>query len=133
MLANLFDKKYVEIDLSLEEGSLFGYVVDSKECNLSNWLEEINQLDSLNMIRTTYERVALFKNIWVEDDERGKGIGTSLLSDGLHEAELNGAQAVLLEADTLENNKFDLVKWYEDFGFETISDRYNPLMLKAID
>ena len=135
MLATLVRDTYVEIDLSLDEGSLFGYVVDTRECNLKNWLEDIEQVDQLDTIRSSYDRVAIIKNIWVDEDARGQGIGTSLLDDALYEAELNGAQAVLLEADTSEDNRFNLVSWYKDFEFDIISkqDETYPLMLKSID
>ena len=37
----------------------------------------------------------------------------------------NGAEAIFLIADAGENNKFDLTKWYESYGFEKIAKTSN--------
>lgn len=123
---------YVEIDLSYDYGSLFGYIVNSKEENLENWMEdrEFSQA-SLTKIRSQYQRVAIIKSLFIEEGERGNGCGTELMEQAINQAQNEGADAILLEADTAEKNKFDLVKWYEDvFNFTMVEKRESfPLMI----
>lgn len=123
---------YVEIDLSYDYGSLFGYIVNSKEENLENWMEdrEFSQT-SLTKIRSQYQRVAIIKSLFIEEGERGNGCGTELMEQAIVQAQNEGADAILLEADTAEKNKFDLVEWYEDvFNFTMVEKKESfPLMI----
>ena len=70
------------------------------------------------------------KHMTVEDEHMGKGHGTELLEAFIEEAAENGAQAILIVADIYEDNEFDLVKWYERWGFQTITQTSaGPMMV----
>lgn len=64
-------------------------------------------------------QICLIKNIWVDENERGKGIGKKLMNQVL---DAHKDVPVLLLADYLESQKdgFSLIDWYDKFGFETI-------------
>lgn len=73
--------------------------------------------------------IAVLKNIWVEEDSRGNGVGTELMEWFMNEAKGRDINVIYLIADTGEDNAFDIVSWYESFGFkkETTLEDY-PLM-----
>lgn len=126
---------YKEIDLSYEYGCVYGYVVDSSAENLENWMEDKGySKTSLQYIRSNYKRVAIIKNLWMEEEHRGQGYGTKLMEEAIEEAQQLGAKAILLEADTGEQNAFDLVQWYKDvFGFRVVEKENSyPLMIKTL-
>lgn len=112
-------------------GTCEGYVVNTKAENLKNWLTSCGVDDELvKEIRKQIKRIAIIKSIYVDDGQRGQGIGSSLLNSFISEAELNGADAIILECGLGESNFFDLQKWYESYCFEVIYDATtNPIML----
>jgi ribosomal protein S18 acetylase RimI-like enzyme len=72
----------------------------------------------------------VLKNINVE--ERGRGFGNRLMSEFLDKASEHGAETVLLVADKSEEQAegFDLVRWYEGFGFRILKQTaVGPLMI----
>lgn len=70
---------YQEIFIPHEFGGADAYVVDTGMENLKNWLEKKGfSVDSLARIQE-YKRVCIIQNIFVDEEHRGKGIGTSLL------------------------------------------------------
>ena len=74
--------------------------------------------------------MALIRNMYVDDDYRGQGIGNDLVSNAIDDAANNGADAIILVSDTDEDNPFDLTKWYEGFGFEIVGTAgNNPVMI----
>lgn len=73
--------------------------------------------------------IAVLKNVWVEEEERGSGIGSELVESFITEAKERDMQVIYLVADTGESNTFDIVSWYESFGFVKVSPLENyPLM-----
>lgn len=124
---------YHPIQLRVSGGSLEGYVVDAREPNIGNYLSQHTHAAGLIQAELIdrQERVALLRSLWVDEDRRGEGIGTSLVSDFLSAAEAAGATAFLLVCDAYEDQRpnFDLRVWYEQFGFAaTVCTSSGPLM-----
>lgn len=122
------------IELSEDGGSLSGYVVDTIEVNLANYLEDHTDQAGqiMNLLRERNEVVALLRNLAVDEDCRGQGIGSVLVSRFLDEAEALGATAFLLISDENESQSegFDLSEWYESFGFErALPSGEGPIMV----
>jgi GNAT superfamily N-acetyltransferase len=122
------------IEISREGGSLSGYVVDASEPNIGNYLEQHTNLAKMvtHRLRAYGERVALLRNMNVDEDQRGNGIGTQLISEFMEEADSVGATVYMLICDIHEGQApgFDLKAWYESFGFVAAMDTSEgPLML----
>lgn len=116
--------EYTEVVHDTEEGdgNIFGYVIDTDEVQLVNYFVNNHGVseDIINAIRAKYDTIAIARGMHVDDDYRNQGHGSELLEAFMTEAADEGAQAVLLIADTLEDNEFDIVKWYETWGFEVV-------------
>lgn len=89
------------IEISREGGSLSGYAVDATEQNIGNYLEQHSNLAEMvsHRLRAYGDRVALLRNMSVDDDQRGKGIGTQLISEFMEEADDAGATVYMLICD----------------------------------
>ena len=131
-LDSLFSGPFI-IDVDdVENGSLSGYVVDTKKENASNYL--IGQGVNRNLVKSImgeYGTVGIIKNMEVIPQMRGQGIGTKLLKKAIDKASAKGAEAILLVADIVDSsNEIDLEKWYESFGFKKIGKAGSyPLMI----
>jgi ribosomal protein S18 acetylase RimI-like enzyme len=114
-----------------EGGSLEGYVMSTDKPNINNYLQSQGATPELiNNITNRYKTLALIRNMYVDDDYRGQGIGNDLVSNAIDDAASNGADAIILVSDTDEDNPFDLTKWYEGFGFEIVGTAgTNPVMI----
>ena len=112
-------------------GSLEGYVVSSDKPNISNYLQSQGTTSKLiNHIIHKYKTLGLIRNMYVDDDNRGQGIGNYLVGKAINDAADDGANAIMLISDTDDDNAFDLTKWYEGFGFEIIGFAgNNPIMI----
>jgi GNAT superfamily N-acetyltransferase len=126
--------EYTEIahDTENDEGNIFGYVVDTDEEQLVNYfvMNHGVSMDVIDAIKAEYKTIAIARGMTVEDEHMNKGHGTELLEAFIEEAAENGAQAILIVADIYEDNEFDLVKWYERWGFQTITQTSaGPMMI----
>lgn len=104
-----------------DEGSLEGYVVDTTQEQLRNYLRS-QSVDErrIALLQKDIDRIGIIKNLWVDEDHRNQGIGNDLMSMAIDDAQHAGAEAIILVADLGEQNEFDIIKWYEDFGFQII-------------
>lgn len=121
----------ISIDQSNDGGSLEGYVVDTDQPQLKNYLSAQHASTKLIVdLVTRFNRIAIIKNLYVEDEYRNRGFGRDLLDSAIDAAYDSDAEAIVLIADTHEENAFDLINWYKNYGFEIIgyADR-NPVML----
>jgi ribosomal protein S18 acetylase RimI-like enzyme len=114
-----------------EGGSLEGYVVSTDNPNINNYLQSQGATPELiNNVTKRYKTLGLIRNMYVDDDYRGQGIGNDLVSNAIDSAANNGAEAIILVSDSDEDNPFDLTKWYEGFGFEILGTAgNNPVMI----
>jgi ribosomal protein S18 acetylase RimI-like enzyme len=119
------------ISQQIDGGSLEGYVVSTDKPNISNYLQSQGVTPELiNHITKKYKTLGLIRNMYVDDDYRGQGIGNDLVGNAIDDAANDGADAIILVSDTDEDNPFDLTKWYEGFGFEVVGTAgNNPLMI----
>jgi N-acetylglutamate synthase-like GNAT family acetyltransferase len=126
------------IAYSDERGAVEGYSVSSNDERVINWFEHRHKIfDSsvVEMLRTRFSDIAFLNNIAVWDDYRGEGYGADMLQWFEASASDKGAQAVVLLADTGEEQAegFDLVEWYIKEGYERIPCSSSmPLMLKTL-
>lgn len=112
-------------------GSLEGYIVDTDQPQIENYLTgQGASTELIDAIKHRYHRIAIIRNMWVDEEMRGGGIGTDLLGQAIGDAFAFGAEAILLVADMAESNYMPLDKWYEKFGFVKIgSASGDPVML----
>lgn len=131
MKAVEFITEQKSISQHIEGGSLEGYVISTDNPNISNYLQSQGAPPELiNRIIQKYKTLGLIRNMYVDDDHRGRGIGNDLVSNAIDDAASDKADAIILVSDTDEDNSFDLTKWYESFGFEVIGIAgNNPVMI----
>lgn len=133
---NLFENQQPHmIEVSDDQYSMEGYVTDTGSEQIDNWLSyrhHINDKNLVEMIRTRFKKIAFLNNINVEEDARGEGHGNYLMESFIEEATDHNAEAIILLADIAEDQQegFDLVKWYEGWGFKIIHQSSGgPLMM----
>ena len=118
-VSELLEQSY--INQSNEGGNLEGYVVDSDKPQLTNYLTSQGADKNLiNQLKQKYKTIAIIRNMYVGEEQRGQGYGNQLVSDAIDDAAGNHANAIICVADMSEDNAIDLVKWYENFGFEVV-------------
>jgi len=109
------------INQSNEGGNLEGYVINSDKPQLTNYLYSQGADNNLiNQLKQKYKTIAIIRNMYVDEEQRGQGYGNQLMSDAIDDAAGNHADAIICVADMSEDNAIDLVKWYENFGFEVV-------------
>lgn len=98
-----------------------------------NYFSEQRELEAFQAHYQTGTAIAVLKNMWVEEGERGQGIGSELLLEFFDKVDEHGMKAVYLIADTGEDNNFDIVSWYESNGFRKLTPKEEfPLMCKMM-
>ena len=111
----------VYIHQSNKGGNLEGYVVDSDKPQLTNYLSSQGADNNLiNQLKQKYKTIAIIRNMYVDEDQRGQGYGNQLVNDAIDDAAGNLADAIICVADMSEDNNINLVQWYKNFGFEVI-------------
>lgn len=121
------------IELSFEHGSISGYVVDAKKENIRNYLSQHTNLGKTIAWKLAQrdETVALLRNLNVDPEHRGQGIGSELVSSFIEACEQSGATCFILISDEGEEqvNRLNLNAWYEGFGFASVvATGSGPLM-----
>lgn len=126
--------KNILIEDETGSGTAEGYVCHFKDENWRNYLESILLEEDVKKIEKMFaennaQKIAVFKNMYVDEESRGDGIGTELVECFLEEA--NEADFIILEADIQESNLFNLVNWYQSYGFKKIetSRTYDTVMV----
>ena len=125
------EKRIHMINQEFDGASLEGYVVDTDQVQLGNYLESQGANPQIaKKLAQQYNRIGIIRNMRVDDEERGQGLGTDLISNAIDDAYLNDAEAIVLVSDEGESNEFNLTKWYESFGFKKIGMAgSDPIML----
>lgn len=120
------------IDVDLPSGSLSGIVHPDSE-RAVNWAQmQGADAGAVEAISELEGPVAILKNMWVEEDARGQGVGGALM-DAFFEEAWDAESFVLLADKSQEQLEgFDLEKWYEGYGFETVGVAgTDPVMVLA--
>lgn len=122
-----------QIECEVDHGCASGYVVDATEVNIRNYLEQHTDLAEAIALKLEQrkERVALLRNIHVDEEHRNQGIGTELVLDFINKAESAGATCYIAICDAGETQKdgFELEAWYNNLGFVRIAKTGSgPLM-----
>lgn len=111
------------IDLSNEKGSITGFVTSLDEENFNHYLEEHLELGPIQMFLEYLQKTlgnsnfTLLKNLYVEHQFRGQGVGPELLAEFFNQS----SGPVILICDNLESQVegFNLQNWYMDkYGFK---------------
>lgn len=123
---------YKNVELDEDGGSLSGYLVSYSDNNYKNFLgEEIRDEKRLKAVidfieQNQYEQVLIVKNLNVEEDYQGQGIGRNLLENALENCSI-----ALLIADSGETQRenFELEKFYEGSDFMTVSNEVSGSLM----
>lgn len=126
------------IDQSEEFGEASGYVVESCREQVRNYLSEFTDHAPkiADWLREHIGFVGILKNLNVNEEARGQGVGTQLLEGFLVDALHHQAGAVILIADAAESQQdgFILERWYASYDFATVmSTGSGPLMVFPCD
>lgn len=115
-------------------GGIEAYTCDLEDENWQNYLDEMGLRSAvIDAIAASGERcIGVLQDIRVYEGYRNLGHGNALMSDLMNDFEDQGAEIIVVFADLLEDNDFDLEAWYEDFGFERVDrDKDAPFMMIA--
>lgn len=120
LLKEGLQSKVIDISSENDEGSLSA-VVHYDINRIKNWalMEKLDD-DLQQTLSELPTPVSILKNIWIEPEARGKGIGRELMDKYFEEADM--ANSFVLIADELQTQTegFNLVKWYGGYDFEVV-------------
>jgi GNAT superfamily N-acetyltransferase len=121
-----------EISFENQGGDIWGYEAPIGSEYLFNYLTlHLSPVEAKRIIKTlnSKEDFAVVKSLFVDDRKRGKGYGNDLMESFLGDT---GASVIFLLADSQPQKEgFNLIKFYESFGFEVIKSVTNgTLMIK---
>jgi ribosomal protein S18 acetylase RimI-like enzyme len=91
-------------------------VIHGNQERIKNWFD-IGKIDGYKGYEN-YSKVAFLNNLYVDEDERGYGVGTNLLDWFIEESIDLGADAIYLISDENNENSMNLTDWYTKRGFE---------------
>jgi GNAT superfamily N-acetyltransferase len=116
---------HIDIDDDDGRGNVNGYVVAAGAEQLGNWLEEYtpHAAKIAAWVKENCTRIAIGKNLNVNEDHRGKGIGTDLFCSFMSRAAELGADIIVLISDAAEQQQdgFHLQTWYESQEFGPVT------------
>lgn len=112
--------RHISIDSENNEGNIEGYIVNCLEENYQNFLRDnLEDQNKLNIIinfikEKNIENILIVKNLNVEEEYQGQGIGRSLLEESLEDCDI-----ALLISDKYEKQRegFSLDNFYESSDF----------------
>lgn len=115
------------IELEVNNGSISGYSVEFHEEQIQNWFTN-RKLPVVDL--SQFQSVTFLNNFHVDEEYRNKGIGSELLEMFIAES---FTDCIVVECDTEEQNEFDLVQWYKDYGFTVLIENDNPVMILELN
>jgi len=125
-----FLKEAQEISIDVDGATIDG-VIHSNIDRLMNWANKEGV--SEEVIQNLELPVAIMKNAFVPEENRGQGVGNQLVEDFMSQAADAGAYTTILIADLGQSQAegFSLVDWYEGYGFEVVGKDSggNPVMV----
>ena len=122
------DSEAISIDI---EGATIDGVVHHNAERLMNWARKEGV--SPEVLQSIELPVAIMKNAFVPEENRGQGVGNQLVQDFMSSAADAGAYTTILIADLGQSQAegFSLVDWYKGYGFEVVGKDSggNPVMI----
>ena len=113
---------FIDISTDIDDGGFEAFVVSKGDVNYKNYLEDfgvdeeyLSAFDNLD-----FQNITVLKNLWVDEDSQGQGVGSELLEkafDGHFEV---NADLIVVVADNSEAD-FSVSDWYSRNGFEEVS------------
>ena len=141
-------KEAQEISIDIEGATIGGVVHDNID-RLMNWANKEGVSEELiqELIKPKKPEepnqlpVAIMKNAFVPEEDRGQGIGSQLVEDFISEADYEGAKSIILIADLGQSQAegFSLVDWYKGYDFEVVGETGDdpvtgyPVMVKVME
>lgn len=116
---------YSEIDIDEDGGTIFGYSVNSQDENYKFFLkEEISNEKLAKKIIEYIEKnikgeINIIKNINVEEEFRGQGIGKSMLEQSNANCEIS---ILISDKYEIQKDNFILDDFYLNNGYEKVLD-----------
>lgn len=105
--------KFIKKDI--ESGTIDGFFT-TKQDSIKSWFE-IGKIFGYDGWKN-YSKVAFLNNLYIDEEARGKGLGTKLLNWFLNEISEYDVEAVYLLSDENNENVINLTEWYIKNGFE---------------
>ena len=133
-------KEAQEISIDIEGATIDG-VVHNDIVPLMNWANSqgVSEKFIQNLIKPEEPKepklvlpVAIMKNAFVPEEDRGQGVGSQLVDDFMSEADYEGAKSIILIADLGQSQAegFSLIDWYKEYRFEVVGETGgNPVMV----
>lgn len=120
-------------ELKKDFGLLYYFETEVFSEEFKHWLcqyihdEDFNKYQKL-MLRNQISEFIVLKDLEIDLNYRGQGIGKQLLTEFLI---LNKGKKIILIAEQFGNNFLKLEDWYQSYGFNKIEQTIaGPLMLK---
>ena len=135
-----FLKEAQEISIDIDGATIDGVIHNSTD-RLMNWANKEGVSEELiqELIKPEESEepklvlpVAIMKNAFVPEEDRGQGVGSQLVDDFMSQADYEGAKSIILIADLGQSQAegFNLVDWYEEYDFEVVGETGgNPVMV----
>lgn len=115
-------------------GEYQGIVTNTDTVDFYNYSYTDYWLSSTKQLAKIYKRVSLIDVIKIKKEFRGMGYGKKLIDIMINKSKEFDSEAVILMADLLENNTFDLIDWYKKRGFHLYKGERQalPIMIKEL-
>jgi ribosomal protein S18 acetylase RimI-like enzyme len=118
-----------DYELEFDEGYIKAYVVNNTEKNIKELFstESDNLLEG--MINMSINNFLYIEEIYIYSEFRRQGFATRLFSDFVSSIEDEELPIVLIAGSDHTPNTMDIVKFYENFGFDILFDDQERMVM----